>query len=366
MKYKFLFLITKGDNIGGAQIYVKELAIQLSKDGHQVIVALGTNGALTQQLHEYNITTIQVKNLDTSIHLLKDFKVIFELKRIIKMVQPDLVCINSSKSGLVGRLACHLTKTKNVFVVHGWSFTDGLPALKIFVFKQVERLLKRFSDYWICVSDFDLQLGVKANTINVEKTCVIKNGITDMKIEHKTGNSSTTIKIIFIARHDHQKDHITLFKAIKNIDDVEVLLLGDGPLLEHNKNLGEALKIDHKLRFLGFQNNVDQFLSEAQIFVLISNWEGFPISTLEAMSAGLPIIVTNVGGAAEGIADGKEGFIIGKGDVIALKEKIEYLQKNKLERDKMGKAARLTYENHYTFNHMYQKTLRYFQTIINN
>jgi len=366
VKHKFLFLITKGDNIGGAQIYVKELAIQLSNDGHEVIVAMGTNGELNHQLLHHNITTKIVKNLETSIHPWKDVKVIFELKRLIAEVKPDLVCINSSKSGIVGRIACYLAKTKNVFVVHGWSYTNGLPFLKIVAFKLIEKILRKYSGYWICVSEFDFELGKKSKTIYPEKTKVIKNGISDKKIKTQSFNESDLTKIIFIARHDHQKDHRTLFEAIKDIEGIELLLLGDGPLLEKNQHFAKQLNIESKVQFLGFQSSVDAYLSESQIFVLVSNWEGFPISTLEAMSAGLPIIVTDVGGAGEAITNGVEGFVIKKGDSQSLKEKIEYLQKNKEVRQNMGKAARATYEAHYTFNHMYQKTLHYFQTIINN
>ena len=361
---KFLFIITKGDNIGGAQIYVKELAIQLKKDGHEVIVATGSEGVLTQKLKDNQIQTIILKNLEVSIHLLKDVKAVFELKKIIKQTQPDLVCINSSKSGFVGRIACYLAKTKNVFVVHGWSFTDGLPIHKVVLFKLLERMIKSISQYWICVSDFDYRLGLQSKVIQPSKTKVIKNGITDKHLPHINSLKLNVTQIVFIARHDYQKDHLTFFKAIQEIDNINVFLLGDGPLFEYNQLFAKKINIESKLQFLGFQKNVDEYLSKSDIFVLISNWEGFPISTLEAMSAELPIIVSNVGGAAEAIENCKEGFVVEKGDVKVLREKINYLINNPTKRVEMGKLARKKYETSFAYSKMYSDTFEYFEEII--
>ena len=347
---KILFLVTKGDNIGGAQIYAKELAIKFHQDNYGITVVSGNEGAFTNQIESENIPIIIAKHLKVSIHPLHDVLALFQLINIIRKEKPDLVCINSSKSGILGRLACWITKTKNVFVVHGWSFTDGISKIKIFIFKLIEKSLKRISNYWVCVSDFDYQLGLKSKVINPKNTLVIKNGIKDKKIEKSSEkNNSQTTTLIFIARHDHQKDHKTVFNAIKEIDNIHVLLIGDGPLFEKNKKLALNLGIENKLSFLGYQKNVEQFLSKADIFILVSNWEGFPLSTLEAMSAGLPIIVTNVGGAAEAIKNNVEGFVISKGDIEALNNKIKLLQRDLPLRLQMGNAARESYLNNFTF-----------------
>jgi len=360
-----LFLITKGNNIGGAQVYVKELAIQFKRDGYNVTVASGLYGELFEQLKAENVDTILVKNLQVPIHLFRDWKAFLEIKKIIEQVKPDLVCINSSKSGILGRLACKITNTKNVFVVHGWSFTSGIPLLKAIFFKAIEKILKPFSDYWICVSDYDYELGLKAGIIKPNKTIVIKNGIHDKKIFcNRFPQKNDTLTLISIARHDHQKDHATIFSAIKHISSIKVLLIGDGPLFEKNKKLAKELNIEDKLVFLGYKSDVETYLAQADIFILISNWEGFPISTIEAMSAGLPIIVSNVGGAGEAIENFKEGFIIERKDTKTLTEKIIFLQKNKQELLAMGQRSREKYLHKYTFMHMYERSNLFFRNIM--
>lgn len=362
---KILFLITKGDNIGGAQIYVRDLAFQFNKDGYEIIVVAGNSGEFTNQLEEENIKTIIAKHLKVSISPLSDVLALFELIRIIKKSKPDIVCINSSKSGIIGRLACKFTGTPNVFIVHGWSFTNGLPLIKVFVFKFIERCLKNFSHHWICVSDFDYQLGLHSKVFRSDKTIVIKNGIKKKKIIRKENIDDNITRLIFIARHDHQKDHKTVFKALQNITNIQVMLIGDGPLLEYNKQLAKSLGIENKVQFLGFQKHIDRYLAQAHIFILVSNWEGFPLSTLEAMSAGIPVIVTNVGGAAEAIVNGKDGFVIEQGDVATLSEKISLLQNNKEIQMQMGLNAQNTYLQNFTFDKMYNKTQAFLLQILN-
>jgi glycosyltransferase involved in cell wall biosynthesis len=100
------------------------------------------------------------------------------------------------------------------------------------------------------------------------------------------------------------------------------------------------------------------------LVVLISNWEGFPRSTLEAMRASLPAIVSDVGGAAEAIDEGKTGYVVQKGDVNTLRYRLSTLIDDPELRMKMGQEARIKYENVFTFQRMYQKTKDIYRLVL--
>src|SRR5690625_1911063 len=111
------------------------------------------------------------------------------------------------------------------------------------------------------------------------------------------------VNIVKVDRFDKQKNHEELVRALHDLDSIHVHFIGDGPLEESIKALVEELKAEEKFTFWGSRDDVDQILAKGQLFALVSNWEGFPRSTIEAMRAGLPVVVSDVGGAGEAITE---------------------------------------------------------------
>jgi glycosyltransferase involved in cell wall biosynthesis len=175
---------------------------------------------------------------------------------------------------------------------------------------------------------------------------------------------SNPVRIVMVARFDQQKDHVTLLKAFQNIPEAHLDLVGDGLDLEKIKTLAKELKIIDRINFLGFRTNVAEVLAQAQIFTLISNWEGFPRTTIEAMRAGLPVIVSDVGGASEAIMEGITGYIVPWGDVNTLHQRLLQLVLDAQFRTKMGAAGRKRYEAEYTFEKMFEKTFQVYEQVL--
>ena len=159
------------------------------------------------------------------------------------------------------------------------------------------------------------------------------------------------------ARFDRQKDHETLFRALTTHPGVELDLIGDGPDLEQAREVAERFQISERVHFLGHRDDVAEILSRAQIFVLSSRWEGFPRSTLEAMRGGLPVVVSNVGGASEAVTDGVTGFVVPPGDREALAERLRDLVRDPELRAAMGAAGRARYDAEFSFERMLTRTL---------
>jgi N-acetyl-alpha-D-glucosaminyl L-malate synthase BshA len=129
-------------------------------------------------------------------------------------------------------------------------------------------------------------------------------------------------------------------KVKKEIPNVKLLLVGDGPERAKAWRLAQKLNIASSVQVLGVRQDIPNILAETDVFVLTSGMEGNPLSILEAMSSGVPVVATEVGGVPEILKDGVEGFLAPKGDIDEISAKIITLLKDQDLRSKYGKAAR--------------------------
>ncbi|WP_137553524.1 glycosyltransferase family 4 protein, partial [Escherichia coli] len=319
---KVLFLITRGDELGGAQTHVKDVILGLiNKYNIECYLACGTKGIFTDIMEENNINVIHIDSMKREI-CFGDIIALKKLNDIIKDINPDIISCHSSKAGVLGRLASLGTRTKKVFTAHGWAFTEGISPKKAAIYKKIELLLSYITDATINVSYYDKKLALKAGLKS--QHYVIHNCIPDVHYKKNNGIANKTVlEFIMVARFCAQKDHETLLKACSNIDKEKwrLTLIGGGDS-KSIKELAKKLNIDKNINFVGQTKNVVDFLNHSDVFLLISNWEGFPISILEAMRSSLPIIATDVGGVSEAVKHGYNGFLINKGNVAELEETI--------------------------------------------
>lgn len=370
---KILYVITKADEIGGAQTHVRDLASKFQDDGNEVIVIVGENGIFTEQLKEKKIKFIIVDKLQRNISPLKDILCALKLRKIIKKISPDIVTLHSSKAGILGRLALIFTSIPVIFTAHGWAFTDGISWKKKYFYILIEKIFTYLTDHIIVVSNNDKELAIKYKVVPASKQIVIHNGIPDildsslLEEKQKESKNISPISLISIARFSKQKDHKTLLYALKEISDKNwhLKLVGKGPLLEEVKLLSKELNINDKIEFCGERDDIEFLLSKSDIFILSTNWEGLPISIIEAMRASLPIVATNVGGIKELIIDNENGYLIERNSSHQLSNKIASLIISKEKRLSFGKKSREIFLKEFHIYQMYKKTkYLYEKTII--
>ena len=361
---KIVLIITRADAVGGAQLHVRDFALRLLRDGHQVIVLTGVIGKYNDLLEKSGIQNIACPTFQNNINPVEDWQTLSFIKQTIIQFKPDLVATHSSKAGILGRLASKQSKVPCIFTAHGWSFTEGIPEPKRTIYQLLEQWAAKFTNRIICVSEYDRQLGIKAG-IKPNRLVKIHYGISDIYPELIANHGhSKPVRIVMVARFEPQKDHRTMLMALKELKGVELDLLGDGPDMETYKTMARELGIADRVNFLGFSSNVTERLAQYQIFALITNWEGFPISTLEAMRAGLPTVVSDVNGCSEAIIEGETGYCIPQGDVETLRSRLKTLIADSELRVKMGQLARKRYEKEYTFEIMYQRTIETYHDAI--
>ncbi|AFZ37649.1 glycosyl transferase group 1 [Stanieria cyanosphaera PCC 7437] len=361
---KILFPIARADTIAGAQVHVKDLAIALQQDRHQVLVVTGKTGIYNLVLEQAGIKSIACETLEQKISPIQDLASLRFLIKTIRQFQPDLIAAHSSKTGVLGRLAAKITNKPCVFTAHNWSFTLTLTEPGRTIYQVIEQFLEPLTAKIICVSESSRQIGIKSG-MNPERLVTIYNGMPDISVPFQVNLSYTKpIKILMVARFAQPKDHFSLIKAFKDIPAAELILVGDGPDLEKIKTQVAQWGIAEKVKFMGFCNDVADILAQAQIFTLISDSEGLPCSIIEAMRAGLPVVASEVGGIPEIVLDKVTGYIIPRGDVNQLHQRLLELVNNAQLRQNMGKAGRLRYESNFTFEQMYQKTLKVYEQVI--
>lgn len=359
---KIVQLITHMNEVGGAQVHVRDLSKQLVLDGHSVTIVYGGEKEIANDLLIEEIRFIHNRFLVRPIHPLNDFLGFLQIRRILRRIKPDIVAIHSSKAGIVGRVACWSTRTPSVFTAHGWSFTEGVAGNRKFLYRNIEGWVGRLSKKVITVCDYDRNLALRYQVLPSNKIRTIHNGVLDTKnSSHERGNEDV-VKILMVARFEIPKQQMELLEALMHMKDLNwhMIFVGDGSLKQACAQFVQENCISHKVTFLGNHSNVPELLKDTDIFVLTSAWEGLPLSILEAMAHSLPIIASNVGGVKEAVRDSVNGYLI----CHNIAELLTILIENESLRKKMGEKSREIYEASFTFEKMYQKTISTYNNLI--
>lgn len=365
---KVLYVITRSDVMGGASIHLLDLAEGMMKHGHQVKVLIGGNGLVIEKANEKLIPIKSICHLYRRISPMNDILATFQIRKEIKKFSPDIIHIHSSKAGFLGRIAAIALKTPVIFTVHGWSFTEGVSKFSSFIYKKLETLVAPLSNKIITVSDFDKKIAEKYNITTQGRVVTIHNGVHHPISNVEKKSNLDSVSLIMVARFDKQKNQRELLNALFKIKDLpfKITFIGDGPTLHENIEYAHKLGLNEKVEFVGATNNVDSFLKQADVFLLISNWEGFPLTTIEAMSHKLPVIVSNVGGASEAIDKSNNGFVIERGDITSLADKISLLILSKEKREELGECSYDKYVENFSFDIMYHKTNALYNDLLFN
>jgi glycosyltransferase involved in cell wall biosynthesis len=362
---RIAYVVTRADPIGGVQIHIKDLAAAVQARGDEVTVLAGGGGPFIDALRAQGTRTIVLRHLSVPIQPVRDFRAYHEIREAVIRLKPDLLAVHSAKATVLGRLVGRSLGIPVVVTAHGWTFTPGFPPVQAAVYRQVERLVGPLARKIIAVSEFDRRLAIEARIVPSDRVVTVHNGIPDIPVELRATPSRTPPRMIMVARLGAQKDHATLLRALAGLLESpwELDLVGEGPLMGEVKSLAEAVGVGRRVRFLGQRMDVDQLIAGAQLGLLVTNWEGFPISILELMRAGLPVIASSVGGIDEAVRDADNGFLVPRGDAEALRDRIGRLLADPALRGRMGASGRARYEQEFTLDRSVAKTIAVYHEV---
>ena len=327
----------------------------------------GGGGIFFEQLAKAGVPCQTLKHLIHPIRLLQDLAAYREIKQTLRELQPDLLTTHSNKAGLLGRLAARSLAKAVVHTSHGFLFSGRPGSPAGWFYRLLEKLASGWSDRVITVCESEFKIAEKFKVIAPEKMTVIHNGLPDSQPPGLAQPDADPPRLIMVARFAAPKDHQTLLKALGLLKELpwSLTLVGDGDARRVVEKLAVELGIRERIDFLGVREDVAALLAASQVFVLSTQREGFPLSVLEAMRAGLPVVASSVGGISEAVETGTTGLLFPAGNVEALQEQLALLIKNRTLRLKMGQAGRQRFSEKFTLDQMVEKTTALYRSLLN-
>lgn len=278
------------------------------------------------------------------INLKNDIISIFYLKKVLKKIKPDIVYLQSSKAGAIGRIALMLDfKTKIVYNAHGWYFNAKISEKKKKFYALAEKILAKKTYKIINISKNEYDTALQYKIAPKEKMCIIENGIDFSKFKNSENNRRKTrekyniqdneIVLGVVGRLSEQKDPITTIKAFneinKKVNNVKLIFVGEGELKKQLKEYARINNLQDKIIITGWVSNVEKYIPAFDIALLPSKWEGFGLALIEYMACDKPIVATKVGGIQDIIKNEKNGYLVEVGNISQLVNTIEILIKDK-------------------------------------
>ncbi|MGB8816019.1 MAG: glycosyltransferase [Minisyncoccia bacterium] len=374
-KNKVLIGVTKS-NWGGAQRYVFDTASSI-KGQYDVLVMFGGDGLLKDRLEKTGIKTEQI-DLGNKINVFKNIAEFFEIFKIIKKNNPDILHLNSSKMGIMGSFAgriCNIffkRKIKIVFTVHGWAFNEDRGQISKIILKIAYWKAILMSHKTTCVS-YATKRQVENWPFIKNKLEVIHNGISSLDFLDKTSarifldsQKKYTNKIwLGTASELHpikrQEDVVRALADIKQ--DFIFFIIGDGKRKDYLQKLINSLGMQDKVILYGYLEDASKYLKAFDIFILTSKSEAMPYAILEAGKAESSVIASSVGGIPEVIENGENGILVKTGNIKEISNAINYLIENRDKSFQLAKNLKTKVDSDFTIKEMIEKTIKIYLTV---
>ena len=357
-------LITVGifpPDIGGPASFVPKISKYLINKGHNIKIICLSDKEHLDYKDEFSVIRIN-RNLPI---ISRWFKTIVKIYNVSK--KSDLIFVNGL--GTEATIANLFSRKKVIRKIVGdpvWervynkklineSF-DDFQENKHGIFISLQKIIRNWS---INKSNLIItpsqHLKTFINKIGVDnKILVINNGVTIQETNNKVFQNRI-IQLLVISRLVTQKNIDSIIKAVKVMENEGIILniVGDGSEINNLKNLVENYELEEKVNFIGKIENakLNEYLSNADIFVQASNYEGLPHSILEAINYEIPILSTEVGGCSVLLNKGERGYIIPLPiSETGISEGIRTIINNKKEAISKAKVAKEFLNQQYNFN----------------
>jgi glycosyltransferase involved in cell wall biosynthesis len=287
--------------------------------------------------------TVELVDMRRSPTSRRTIAAISRVHAMVRRVHPDVVHGHSSIGGAVARLASVGTGVARVYTPNGLFPTRAAYA--------VERALGRLTDRLIAASPSEAELVRRHRLVPPERIVVIPNGVDlehpgpggiDVRVELGVG---PTVPVVgTVSRLVPQKAPEIFVRACAligdTVPDARFVLVGDGPLLEHVRSEVASARLDDRLVVLRGRSDAPALVTQFDVFMLSSRYEGGPYILLDAMRAGVPVVVTDVVGNRDAVEDGRSGFVVAPEDPEALAGAVTRLLLDAGLRRRVGDAGR--------------------------
>jgi glycosyltransferase involved in cell wall biosynthesis len=290
------------------------------QDSYSLFLIAGNQGHLKDSFLELpGVNVTLIPQLIRNIHPLYDIIILVKLFLHCKKYKFDIIHTHSPKASFLARWAAYCAGIKNIiYTVHGWPFHKFMNPASYLLYLLLEKLTARITKKIIVVSSSDLKIGRQKKIAHPEKLKLIHYGIdvtyfNQLYLERRT-NPPTNPLIITVSSFKKQKGlHLFLDMAhevTKQYPLAMFYIIGDGPLKAKMQKIIKNFRLEHNVVIKGWIDDLSPFYTRASLFVLTSLWEGLPVALIEAVTCGIPVLVTDTGGIQDIVTPDKQGKIV--------------------------------------------------------
>lgn len=359
-----------GGEKGGSRSHILELCQGLGSAGHRAEIVCFLEDAVAASARERAIpvTVFPMGNI-------LDLTVVRRMREHILRERPDIMHTHGVRGNFVGRLASRGTGVPVVTTVHSSVYQDYSHPLKKMLYHRIEKMTRGYTGSFIAVSR-SLARELEEDGIDPGKINVVYNGIspgfTDSgqgrPLREELGIHPHLPILISIGRLEEVKNQDMLLRVFARLKEkgspFHGVLVGDGPLRLSLEQAAKRLGIEDCVSFLGFRKDIFRLLSQSDIFLLTSRMEGLPVTLLEAMAAGTPVVVTEVGGMPEVIEMACNGFTAPGEDVEQFADRVSDLLGDMELRERMADNGKKALREHFSHEKFITGTLEVYAGVL--
>ena len=373
--------------MGGPALHVAYLTAGLRERGYDTTLVAGTlargEDSMAFVAEGLGVDVVSIPELGREISPLRDVFATIRLAALIRKERPQILHTHTAKAGTVGRVAAILAGRARppivVHTFHGHVLRGYFGPVRSRLFRALERWLASHSTTLIAVSpqvrDDLVALGVAAP----EKFTVVRLGIElDERVGAEANGREETRRYLGIPADRFAVGWVGRMTAVKRTDDVlegfkrlrehgveaTLFLVGDGPDRAGLERRAHKLGIIKDTLFLGYQEEVGPLYAAFDALVLPSGNEGTPVSVIEALAAGTPVVATRVGGVPDVVRDGEDGFLVEPGESEEFAERLAELARDPALRERLGAAGRARVLPRYAVERLVDDVDRLYRSLI--
>ena len=374
-------------NVGGPALHVAYLSAGLADRGYDTTLVAGKVGAGEESMafvaEQRGVRIETLDDLHREIAPLRDLRTILRLARLIRSERPTILHTHTAKAGAVGRIAALLAGDARppviVHTFHGHVLRGYFNPALTAAFRLLEQLLARVATKLVAVSPEVRDDLVALGVAPAAKFAVVRLGIElDERVDYDEEGRKATRRLLGIPPDAFVVGWIGRMTAVKRTDDIArtlqalvergvdgyLCLVGDGPDRTRLERRMHELGVAKRCLFVGYQENVARFYDAMDVLLLTSVNEGTPVSVIEALAAGRPVVATRVGGVSDVVRDGVDGFLAEVADVESLAARLAELAGDPELRTRMGNAGRAHVVDRYAVERLVDDIDRLYRSLL--
>ena len=373
-------------NMGGPAIHVASLAAGLETRGYHTTLVAGSlargEDSMAFLAEGLGVSVVSVAELQREVSVLHDARSVLRVAELIRSERPHILHTHTAKAGAIARAAALLAGRARPPVVlhtfHGHVLKGYFDAGRTAFFRHVERTLARASDVLVAVSPEVRDELVELGVAPYEKFVVIRLGIpleerlggsaADVDYRHLYGIPPGAFVVGWVGRMTGVKATEAVLEIVRAARergvDAVLCMVGDGPDREGLERLAHELGIARQCYFVGYQSDVAGYYRLFDTFLLPSVNEGTPVSAIESLASGTPVVANRVGGVPDVVRDGVDGFLVEPGDAEAAAERLATLAADPGLRAKLGESGRQRVLARYSVSRLVDDVDRLYRSLL--